>query len=37
VNGYEYFLSEKATEQVLSRAEEAVEKGAELEILRYAA
>ncbi len=27
----------KATEEVLSRAEEAVEKGAELEILRYAA
>jgi len=33
----EYFLSEEATEQVLSRAEDAVRKGAELEILRYAA
>ena len=36
-NCNEYFLSEKATEQVLSRAEEAVEKGVEVEILRYAA
>ena len=33
----EYFLSEKTTEQVLSWAEDAVKKGAELEILRYAA
>lgn len=33
----EYFLSEKTTDQVLSKAEEAVKKGAEVEILRYAA
>jgi YgiT-type zinc finger domain-containing protein len=33
----EYFLSEETTEQVLSRAEDAVRKGAELEILRFAA
>jgi YgiT-type zinc finger domain-containing protein len=36
-NCSEYFLSEKTTDQVLSRAEEAVKKGAEVEILRYAA
>ena len=36
-NCNEYYLSEKATEKVLLRAEEAVEKGAEVEILRYAA
>jgi hypothetical protein len=33
----EYYLSEDVTEQVLSRAEEAVRKGAEVEILRFAA
>jgi YgiT-type zinc finger domain-containing protein len=33
----EYYLSEAVTEQVLSRAEEAVRKGAEVEILRFAA
>ena len=33
----EYYLSEKTTEKVLLWAEEAVEKGAEVEILRYAA
>ena len=36
-NCSEYFLSEKTTEQVLSSAEDAVKKGAEVEILRYAA
>jgi len=36
-NCSEYFLSEKTTEQVLSWAEDAVKKGAEVEILRYAA
>ena len=36
-NCSEYFLSEKTTEQVLSWAEDAVRKGAEVEILRYAA
>jgi YgiT-type zinc finger domain-containing protein len=33
----EYYLSAAVTEQVLQRAEEAVSKGAEVEILRYAA
>lgn len=33
----EYYLSEEITEQVLSRAEEAVKSGAEVEILRFAA
>lgn len=33
----EYYLSEFVTEYVFNRAEEAVNKGAELEILRYAA
>lgn len=33
----EYYLSEEITAQVLSRAEEAVRKGAEVEILRFAA
>lgn len=33
----EYYLSETITEQVLERAEAAVTKGAEVEILRYAA
>ncbi len=33
----EYFLSEAITREVLARAEEAVRKGAEVEILRYAA
>jgi YgiT-type zinc finger domain-containing protein len=33
----EYYLSDAVTEQVLQRAEEAVSKGAEVEILRYAA
>ena len=36
-NCSEYFLSEKTTEKVLSSAEDAVKKGAEVEILRYAA
>ena len=36
-NCSEYFLSEKTTEYVLSWAEDAVKKGAEVEILRYAA
>ena len=36
-NRGEYFLSEKTTDQVLSWAEDAVKKGAEVEILRYAA
>lgn len=33
----EYYLSESVTEQVLQRAEIAVNNGAEVEILRYAA
>jgi YgiT-type zinc finger domain-containing protein len=33
----EYYLSEDITEQVLSRAEEAVKSGAEVEILKFAA
>jgi YgiT-type zinc finger domain-containing protein len=33
----EYYLSEDATERVLSMAEEAAGKGAEVEIIRYAA
>jgi len=33
----EYFLSEAITRDVLARAEAAVSKGAEVEILRYAA
>jgi len=33
----EYYLSEDITEQVLARAEEAVKKGTEVEILRFAA
>jgi len=33
----EYYLSEAITEQLLSRAEEAVKSGAEVEILRFAA
>ncbi|MCC5636177.1 type II toxin-antitoxin system MqsA family antitoxin [Nostoc sp. CHAB 5844] len=33
----EYYLSSAVTEQVLQRAEEAVNKGAEVEILRYVA
>ncbi|BAY35912.1 hypothetical protein NIES2111_02300 [Nostoc sp. NIES-2111] len=33
----EYYLNAAVTEQVLQRAEEAVSKGAEVEILRYAA
>ena len=36
-NCSEYFLPEKTTEHVLSWAEDAVKKGAEVEILRYAA
>ena len=36
-NCSEYFLSEKTTELVLSWAEDAVKKSAEVEILRYAA
>ncbi|MFH0871060.1 MAG: type II toxin-antitoxin system MqsA family antitoxin [bacterium] len=33
----EYYLSEDITGQVLARAEEAVKKGTEVEILRFAA
>ncbi len=33
----EYFLTDEVTEQLLTRAEEAVQKGAEVEILKYAA
>jgi YgiT-type zinc finger domain-containing protein len=33
----EYYLSESVTEDVLKRAEEAVGKGAEVEIIKYAA
>ncbi len=33
----EYYLSESVTEQLLSRAEEAMSKGVEVEILRFAA
>jgi YgiT-type zinc finger domain-containing protein len=33
----EYYLSETVTEKLLSRAEEAVKNGAEVEILRFAA
>ena len=33
----EYYLSEEMTEQVLERAESASSKGAEVEILRFAA
>ncbi len=33
----EYYLSEEVTHRVLERAEEAVKKGAEVEIMRYAA
>jgi YgiT-type zinc finger domain-containing protein len=33
----EYYLSGEVTGQVLSKAEEAVKKGVEVEILRYAA
>ncbi len=33
----EYYLTQAVTEQLLVRAEEAVKKGAEVEILRYAA
>lgn len=33
----EYYLSEAVTKQVLERAEAAVARGAEVEILRYAA
>jgi YgiT-type zinc finger domain-containing protein len=33
----EYYLSEKITEQILNRAEQAVKNGAEVEILRFAA
>lgn len=33
----EYYLAEEITEQVLTRAEEAVKSGAEVEILRFAA
>jgi YgiT-type zinc finger domain-containing protein len=33
----EYYLSEPVTEQVLERAEIAVNNGAEVEIIRYAA
>lgn len=33
----EYFLSDEVTGQLLERAEEAIRKGAEVEILRFAA
>ena len=33
----EYYLSESVTEQVMARAERAVESGAEVEILRFVA
>ena len=33
----EYYLSEKVTEQLLARSEQAVKSGAEVEILRFAA
>ncbi|NOY08186.1 MAG: type II toxin-antitoxin system MqsA family antitoxin [Spirochaetes bacterium] len=33
----EYYLSEDVTEELLKRAEEAAAKGAEVEILKYAA
>ena len=33
----EYYLSDAATEQVLEKAESAINNGAELEIIRYAA
>ncbi|MEH2220335.1 MAG: type II toxin-antitoxin system MqsA family antitoxin [Nostoc sp.] len=33
----EYYLSDAVTEQVLEKAESAINNGAELEILRYAA
>ncbi|MBF0131126.1 MAG: type II toxin-antitoxin system MqsA family antitoxin [Magnetococcales bacterium] len=33
----EYYLSDKVTEQVLARAQQARENGAEIEILRFAA
>ena len=36
-NCSEYYLSEPVTEEVLSRAEQAVASGAEVQILRYAA
>jgi len=37
VNCGEYYLSEKITGEVMNLAEEAVNKGAEVEILRFAA
>lgn len=33
----EYYLSESVTEEVLNKAEDAVNKGAEVEIIRYVA
>lgn len=33
----EYYLSEKITDQILKRAEEAVTKGSEVEIIKFAA
>lgn len=33
----EYYLSEETTEHLLNRAEQAVQRGAEVEILRFAA
>ena len=33
----EYYLSDEITEQVLQRAEKAIDNGAEVEIIRYAA
>jgi YgiT-type zinc finger domain-containing protein len=36
-NCQEYFLSDEVSERVLSQAESAVQRGAEVEIVRYAA
>ena len=36
-NCSEYYLSESVTEQIMSRAEQAVTSGAEIQILRFAA
>lgn len=33
----EYYLSESVTDEILNKAEDAVNKGAEVEIIRYAA
>ncbi len=36
-NCHEYYLSEEVAQQLYERADEAVQKGAEVEILRFAA